>query len=222
MEGRPGSGPATSSMEGLPRPPPCMTTPEKGGASRLTDETFLEPPDPNLCCPICCQPFTRPMRTGCGCAAHLSALPQPTRTRAGSGKARDAARHPRLCVLTPSSPRRHIFCDACVQTWLPLKPECPECRAPLRADELSPDRLADRLISNLDTFCQMRKAGCQWVGKRGAMNSHQARECPCVPVVCPNAGCVAEMPRSELDECARRPIPRQRLHPSYPRAPPLS
>ena len=98
----------------------------------------------------------------------------------------------------PSHAHRHVFCDECVSSWLPLKPECPECRQPVERSSLTPDRLADRLVSNLQGFCTLRKGGCTWVGKRGELPAHLARECPCAPVYCPNEGCGAEVRRCDL------------------------
>ena len=90
-----------------------------------------------------------------------------------------------------------------MQTWLPLKPECPECRAPVDASELQHDRLADRLVSSVETRCQLAKEGCTWVGKRGELLPHLAQQCQCVSVACPNEGCGAEMPRRELAKHAQ-------------------
>jgi len=98
----------------------------------------------------------------------------------------------------------HIFCAGCLHTWLPLKPECPECRDAVDPATLQPDRLADSLVSNLQGFCQLRNAGCEWVGKRGDFNWHLANECLCAPVFCPNEGCGCEMRRSELSEHLRQ------------------
>ena len=104
---------------------------------------------------------------------------------------------------------RHVFCSSCLTSWLPLKPECPECRAPVESSSLSADRLADSLVANLGAYCQFRKAGCGWVGRRGERTAHMARECPCVPVFCPHDGCGAEVPRSDiadhLETCAFKP-----------------
>ena len=61
-----------------------------------------------------------------------------------------------------------------------------------------PDRFAERLVSNLQGFCQFRRHGCLWVGKRGDMPVHLARECPCITVTCPNDNCGAEMLRRDL------------------------
>jgi len=97
----------------------------------------------------------------------------------------------------------HIFCAACLHTWLPLKPECPECRDAIDPATLQPDRFADSLVSNLQGFCQLRNAGCEWVGKRGDFNWHLANECLCAPVFCPNEGCGCEMRRGELSEHLR-------------------
>ena len=60
-----------------------------------------------------------------------------------------------------------------------------------------PDRFADRLVANLQSFCTFRKGGCQWVGKRGDMCGHLARECQMVIVACPH-NCGTELPRGEL------------------------
>jgi len=57
-----------------------------------------------------------------------------------------------------------------------------------------PDRFADRLVANLQSFCTFRKGGCQWVGKRGDMCGHLARECQMVIVACPH-NCGTELPR---------------------------
>ena len=96
-----------------------------------------------------------------------------------------------------------------MDTWLPLKDECPECRAPVEAEALQRDRLAERLVSNLETRCQFATAGCAWVGKRGEMNAHLAHDCQRVTCVCPNEGCGAEMPRGELashaETCVAQP-----------------
>ena len=109
--------------------------------------------------------------------------------------------------LAPSRFRRHVFCEGCLQTWLPLKPECPECRAPVESTTLQHDRFADRLVSNVETRCQLAKSGCDWVGKRGELLPHLAQHCQCVSVTCPNEGCGAEMPRRELAEHARTCAP---------------
>ena len=67
-----------------------------------------------------------------------------------------------------------------------------------------PDRLAERLVSNVDTRCQLAQAGCAWVGRRGELLSHLALQCQCVSVTCPNEGCGAELPRRELAVHAQR------------------
>lgn len=94
--------------------------------------------------------------------------------------------------------RRHVFCQTCLHEWLPQKTQCPECRAPVKASDMVCDRFAERLISNLQGFCQFRKQGCLWVGARGDMTSHLARDCPCVTVCCPNDGCGKELLRRDL------------------------
>ena len=159
---------------------------------------LLELPDPNLCCAICHSLFTTPVRTQCGCATEPSERDNPLNCPSEAGFADMCTMHPR---------HRHIFCAGCLHTWLPLKPECPECRDAVDPATLQPDRLADSLVSNLQGFCQLRNAGCEWVGKRGDFNWHLANECLCAPVFCPNEGCGCEMRRSELSECAAAHAP---------------
>ena len=95
---------------------------------------------------------------------------------------------------------RHVFCADCLHAWLPLKPECPECRGPVEAASLAPDRLADNLVANVPSYCQMRSAGCTWMGKRGDLTSHLAHECQCVLVACSHEGCSTQVPRGKLGE----------------------
>lgn len=107
-----------------------------------------------------------------------------------------------ICLKLLSHPSRtpcgHIFCTSCLQEWLPQKAQCPECRSPVCSKDVSTDRFAERLVANLQGFCQFRKKGCQWVGSRGDMNSHLSRDCQCVTVSCPNKGCSKEVLRRDL------------------------
>ena len=108
-----------------------------------------------------------------------------------------------VCHQIFTQPQRtacgHVFCRDCLQSWLSVKQSCPDCRAPVKLDAPTPDRLAEGLVSNLQGFCQMRSSGCCWVGKRGDMTSHLANDCQCVVVFCPNEGCNTEMRRHELE-----------------------
>ena len=110
-----------------------------------------------------------------------------------------------ICLNVFSHPVRtacgHVFCQACLQSWLPQKAECPECRAPVT--EATRDRFAERLVSNVEGFCQFRSHGCRWVGRRGEMSAHLASDCPAVTICCPNQGCGREVPRSGLPEHMR-------------------
>jgi hypothetical protein len=77
----------------------------------------------------------------------------------------------------------------------------------VRQSDVTTDRFAERLVANLQGFCQFRKQGCQWVGARGDMSGHCARECQFVTVCCPNTGCDKELLRRDLwkhseHECA--------------------
>ena len=110
-----------------------------------------------------------------------------------------------ICLNVFSHPVRtacgHVFCAACLQSWLPQKAQCPECRAPVT--EATRDRFAERLVSNVEGYCQFRSHGCRWVGRRGEMAAHLASDCPAVTICCPNQGCGQEVPRSMLPEHMR-------------------
>ena len=105
-----------------------------------------------------------------------------------------------VCCEVFNEPMRtecgHLFCRGCITEWLNIKPDCPECRAHMGS--LSVDRLATSLVANLPGHCPLRASGCTWVGKRGQRTAHLSRDCPCAHVHCPNKGCTAEVPRSEL------------------------
>ena len=96
------------------------------------------------------------------------------------------------------TPCGHVFCSGCLLAWLPSSSSCPECRGPVEASALSPDRLADRLVSNLQSFCQMRSAGCTWFGRRGDASKHLASDCACVPIFCPHEGCGTAVARRDM------------------------
>ena len=110
-----------------------------------------------------------------------------------------------ICLNVFSHPVRtacgHVFCQACLQSWLPQKAQCPECRAPVT--EAHRDRFAERLVSNVEGVCQFRSHGCRWVGRRGDMAAHLASDCPAVTICCPNPGCGHEVSRSGLPEHLR-------------------
>ena len=122
----------------------------------LADDAPPPTPDPNLCCSICLNVFSHPVRTACG----------------------------------------HVFCGACLQSWLAQKAQCPECRAPVV--DAARDRFAERLVSNVEGVCTFRSHGCGWRGRRGDMAAHLATDCPAVTICCPNPGCGCEVARSQL------------------------
>ena len=82
----------------------------------LADDV-LPSPDPNLCCSICLNVFSHPVRTACG----------------------------------------HVFCGACLQSWLAQKAQCPDCRAPVV--DAARDRFAERLVAAV--LARPNMPGCE-------------------------------------------------------------
>ena len=197
-----------------PPPPPPRRREQMATSGDDPEQLLLNPPDPNLLCPICLKLFAQPVRTACGCARRLEPVPSTTHhctTHQKHNPTRSTSppqHNPLEANLTlPSGAtvltvralwlHRHVFCGACLEDWLPQKSQCPECRTDVSGDTVR-DRFAERLVSNLQGFCQFRSHGCLWVGKRGDMPVHLARECPCITVSCPNDNCGAEMLRRDL------------------------
>ena len=105
-----------------------------------------------------------------------------------------------VCLMLFDSPHRtkcgHVFCGRCIRGWIGENPACPACRAPVAADDLAPDRFAGAIVENLPSYCQLRSAGCPWVGTHGEVHQHLASSCAYVTVACPE--CDEEMPRHAL------------------------
>jgi len=81
---------APSTAGPAPPPPPprrreAVAAPGRHSSSPTTttscddpEQLLLNPPDPNLICPICLKLFTQPVRTACGCARRLEPVPSTT------------------------------------------------------------------------------------------------------------------------------------------------
>ena len=54
-----------------PPPPPPRRREQMATSCDDPEQLLLNPPDPNLSCPICLKLFTQPVRTACGCARRL-------------------------------------------------------------------------------------------------------------------------------------------------------
>lgn len=54
-----------------PPPPPPRRREQMATSCDDPEQLLLNPPDPNLICPICLKLFTQPVRTACGCARRL-------------------------------------------------------------------------------------------------------------------------------------------------------
>ena len=68
----------------------------------------------------------------------------------------------------------------------------PTCSAAYGSLELA----SPRIVENLPSYCQLRSAGCPWVGTHGEVHQHLASSCAYVTVACPE--CDEEMPRHAL------------------------
>ena len=65
--------PVAPPMAGPAPPPPPRRREQMAKRCDDPEQLLLNPPDPNLICPICLKLFTQPVRTACGCACRLRA-----------------------------------------------------------------------------------------------------------------------------------------------------
>ena len=72
--------PVAPPMAGPAPPPPPRRREQMAKRCDDPEQLLLNPPDPNLFCPICLKLFTQPVRTACGCACRLQPVPR-TSTR---------------------------------------------------------------------------------------------------------------------------------------------
>ena len=73
--------PVAPPTAGLAPPPPPRRREQLAKRCDDPEQLLLNPPDPNLICPICLKLFTQPVRTACGCACRLRAPCPHTTTR---------------------------------------------------------------------------------------------------------------------------------------------
>ena len=73
--------PVAPPLAGPAPPPPPRRREQLAKRCDDPEQLLLNPPDPNLICPICLKLFTQPVRTACGCACRLRAPCPHTTTR---------------------------------------------------------------------------------------------------------------------------------------------
>jgi len=83
----------------------------------------------------------------------------------------------------------HSFCRNCIHSCVPQR--CPECRTVLTNTPLAMSVQLNKLVNKLEVFCPFQKEGCEWIGKREDLASHNAKTCLYAPWKCPHEGCPA-------------------------------
>lgn len=74
----------------------------------------------------------------------------------------------------------HAFCETCIRDWLHQHANCPECRAALTAEALTPmSRIVKNLCDKLVVRC--RNTGCQHTCARSSLVPHLDGECKHAP-----------------------------------------
>ena len=87
-----------------PPPPPPRRREQMATRSDDPEQLLLNPPDPNLICPICLKLFAQPVRTACGCACRLEPVPSTTHHCTTHQKHNPTEAHPTTAQLTRSTP----------------------------------------------------------------------------------------------------------------------
>mmetsp|Transcript_35399 Transcript_35399/g.92134 ORF Transcript_35399/g.92134 Transcript_35399/m.92134 type:complete len:524 (+) Transcript_35399:167-1738(+) len=75
--------------------------------------------------------------------------------------------------LVRTYPCQHIFCDACLRSWMKEKMEsCPQCRAPLTPSQIQRDRILNNILNMMDVECGLCH---EWKGKYNEYPVHKRR-----------------------------------------------
>ncbi len=83
------------------------------------------------------------------------------------------SRDPLIC------PKEHTFCASCIRSHMAQKrPECPECKIPLKPEDLLPaPRILRNMLSELRISCANKSLGCGSVVALEHLASHE-KTCP--------------------------------------------
>ena len=112
----------------------------------------------------------------------------------------DIIEQPRCCRAG------HVFCEACITTWLGKNSSCPIGREDLQLEELAHVRPLERMIERMRVRCPNRAtgrswplgaSGCGWVGLCADRGVH-LDDCTWQHVPCTVPGCDTQVPRRRL------------------------
>jgi hypothetical protein len=67
------------------------------------------------------------------------------------------------------TPRHHVFCRACIESWLQREKTCPLDKKPLIARDLASDRFVGNILDDYRVRCG---DDCPWEGNFGEYDAH--------------------------------------------------
>ena len=105
----------------------------------------------------------------------------------------------------------HSGCENCLATLASIRgPNCPQCKKPYRADQLTVNVTFHNMTTNLEVNCTNK--GCEWEGVNSQAESH-FNQCPKMEEKCPNEGCnhmaARETMAAHVKACPKQKIPCQ-------------
>ena len=91
----------------------------------------------------------------------------------------------------------HLFCRACITTYLENSHTCPSCMDELTVETLrEAHRFVKNCLSEFKIRCEFFTRGCGFV-ELGKLEKH-VEECGYAPVICSNEGCELEVNKRDL------------------------
>jgi len=94
-------------------------------------------------------------------------------------------------------PCQHVFCKACIESWLAKNGTCPKCRESFRKEALKPQWIFAKIIKSALVTCS--NSNCKWTGPYDALEEHLSSECLETVCFC-SFGCGIQNKRSEIIE----------------------